>query len=305
MNDLSKIVVGTWPLSGDYGYMEPKASRDILSYCYEIGFREYDTAPSYGNGFIELRLGEMFAGKKDIIINTKVGNIPHKGKSFNVKDLKSSLNESLNRLNREEINILFLHNPRDEVRDYIEMLEFMDNLKAEGKIKYSGISLAPKYKYESKILNMFDYVQDDFNLLSMNFLKYNLDNKTKFMARSPLASGMLSGKATKDLLFPPDDHRSEWLKGERLLSIIRRVKEIKEIKEIKKIGNTELPSLAKRFVLGMGGIHNVIFGVKHKSHVDSIINDLKSPPLESNIMNKLTNLYENDFGLINEKHLTY
>jgi len=297
--DLSKIVVGTWPLSGDYGYMEPKASKDILSYCYEIGLREYDTAPAYGNGFIELRLGEVFAGKKDIIVNTKVGNIPHKGKSFNVKDLRSSLNESLNRLNREEINILFLHNPRDEVRDYNEMLEFMDNLKAEGKIRYSGISLAKRYKYESKILNMFDYVQDDTNLLSMNFLKYNLGNKTKFMARSPLASGMLSGKATKDLFFPPDDHRSEWLKGERLLSIIRRVD------EIKKIGNIELPSLAKRFVLGMDGIHNVIFGVKHKSHVDSIINDLKSPPLESNIMNKLTNLYENDFGLINEKHLTY
>ena len=299
MIDLSKIIVGTWPLSGDYGYMEPKASRDILSYCYEIGLREYDTAPSYGNGFIELRLGEMFAGKKDIIINTKVGNIPHKGKSFNVKDLRSSLNESLNRLNREEINILFLHNPRDEVRDYNEMLEFMDNLKAEGRIRYSGISLAPKYKYESKILNMFDYVQDDFNLLSMNFLKYNLDNKTKFMARSPLASGLLSGKATKNLLFPSDDHRSEWLKGERLVSILKR------IDNIKRISNIELPSLAKRFVLSMDEINDVIFGVRHQSHVDSIIDDLKSPPLEYKVIKKLISLYENDFGLISEKHLTY
>ena len=299
MIDLSKIVVGTWPLSGDYGYMEPKASRDILNYCYETGFRAFDTAPSYGNGFIELRLGEVFAKKKGIIINTKVGNIPHKGKSFNVKDLRISLNESLKRLNREKINILFLHNPRDEVRNYSEMLELMGKLKAEGKIKYSGISLAPKYKYESKILNMFDYVQDDFNLLSMNFLKYNLDNKTKFMARSPLASGLLSGKATKNLLFPSDDHRSEWLKGERLVSILKR------IDNIKRISNIELPSLAKRFVLSMDEINDVIFGVRHQSHVDSIIDDLKSPPLEYKVIKKLISLYENDFGLISEKHLTY
>jgi aryl-alcohol dehydrogenase-like predicted oxidoreductase len=297
--DLSKIVVGTWPLSGDYGYMEPKASRDILNYCYETGFRAFDTAPSYGNGFIELRLGEVFAKKKGIIINTKVGNIPHKGKSFNVKDLRISLNESLKRLNREKINILFLHNPRDEVRNYSEMLELMGKLKAEGKIKYSGISLAKMYKYKSKILNMFDYVQDDFNLLSMNFLKYNLDNKTKFMARSPLASGLLSGKATKNLLFPSDDHRSEWLKGERLVSILKR------IDNIKRISNIELPSLAKRFVLSMDEINDVIFGVRHQSHVDSIIDDLKSPPLEYKVIKKLISLYENDFGLISEKHLTY
>jgi aryl-alcohol dehydrogenase-like predicted oxidoreductase len=80
---------------------------------------------------------------------------------------------------------------------------------------------------------------------------------------------------------------------------------LRRVDEIKKIGNTELPSLAKRFVLGMGGINNVIFGVRHQSHVDSILGDLKSRPLDSKIVKKPISFYENDFGLTDEKNLTY
>ena len=291
-----RVVIGTWPLSGDYGKIDGAAVVDILNYCYESGFMEYDTAPSYGNGLIESRLGEAFGGK-DALINTKVGNIPLKGKSFKVQDMRQSVDDSLKRLQKKSINTLFLHNPRAEVTDYNEMFEFMDGLKSENKIKYSGISLAKGHVYDAKTLAQFDYIQDDFNLLAMGSLKYADGNK--FMARSPLASGILSGRLTPESVFPGDDHRSGWLTGERLASLLRRVDAIREVSDV------SLPSLAKRFVLCNKKVDKAIFGVKRKEHVDSILEDLKSPPLDAEVQKKLVELYESDFGLVNERQFAY
>ena len=60
----SRIIIGTWPLSGDYGKIDSNQVRDVLEYCYENEIREFDTAPNYGNGFIEKVLGEFSINKK-------------------------------------------------------------------------------------------------------------------------------------------------------------------------------------------------------------------------------------------------
>ena len=84
-------------------------------------FFEYDTAPSYGNGKIEFLLGEILGNKKNIKINTKVGNQPFIGKSFKIDDLKRSFFQSLKRLKVNKINTLYLHNPRNEIKNYKEI----------------------------------------------------------------------------------------------------------------------------------------------------------------------------------------
>ena len=67
---MNKIVIGTWGLSGDYGNVSLRTIQEVLEYCYAAGIKEYDTAPSYGNGFAEFCLGNIFKDK-DILINTK------------------------------------------------------------------------------------------------------------------------------------------------------------------------------------------------------------------------------------------
>ena len=300
MIDKSKVVIGTFPLSGAYGLVSLNTVQTTLEHCYETGFKEFDTAPSYGDGFMESCLGRIFHGRKDVLINTKIGGMPFKVKSFELKDLQISFSQSLKRLYRDSVNILFLHNPRDEVKDYEPIINFMDELKSEHKIMYKGISLARKYDYSKKLdLSAFDVIQDDANLLAMRFLETQLLSNAQFMARSPLASGILSGNITSDSTFPPEDYRSEWLKGERLQSILKRVEAIKKVSDI------ELPSLARRFLLKNDNIDKIIFGVKKPGHVDDIIENLNSTPLDSDIEKKLIQLYENDFGLINERHLVY
>ena len=300
MRNKSKVVIGTWSLSGDYGLVDLKTIQETLEHCYGVGFKEFDTAPAYGRGFMELCLSKVFAGKKDILVNTKIGNMPFEGKSFKLKALKKSFEQSLQRISRNSVNVLFLHNPRDEIKDFKPILDFMDELKSEGKIKYKGISIARHYDYGKKVdLGEFDVIQDDANLLAMNFLKNEYPKNSQFMARSPLANGILSGNINLNTVSPCVDQRSEWLKGERLVSILKRVE------EIKKISNIELPSLARRFLLNNKKINKVIFGVKKRSHVDDIIVDLNAPPLNKDTEKKLIQLFENDFCLINERHLGY
>lgn len=269
-----------------------------MEYCYHNNLKEFDTAPSYGNGFIEFCIGKILGNKSDVLINTKIGNTPFNDKNFNVSKMKVSLEHSLKRLAVESVNILFLHNPRNDVESFDEVIDFMSDLKLKGLIKFKGISLAKNFRYDPEVLKKFDVIQDDGNLLDMRFLDLDIPKNSKFMARSPLASGILSGKIKKNSTFSKDDHRSEWLKQVRLESIMKRVDEINMISDIRLI------DLAKNFILSNKKVNNVIFGVKKSDHIDSIIESCSQIRLSKDIEKKLIDLYKNDYGLVGESDLT-
>lgn len=298
---LKKIVIGTWSLSGDFGPVRLMKIETVLKYAYEKGFREYDTAPAYGNGFMEFCLGKVFSESKDVIVNTKVGNLPFIGKSFNLNDIRASFEESIKRLNGLPINILFLHNPRDEIKYYASIVDYMFNLKEKGIIKLVGLSKAKGFPYENKIdLNIFDVIQEDLNLLYLKPMNYLPSIKPIFMVHSPLASGLLSGKLGVKKVFHATDQRAKWLEGERLKSLLKRVDALKNIS-----GSTDISSLAKRFLFSVDGIDKIIFGVKSKSHIDKLLADFHAPKLDKILIRSIIDLYNRDYGLSNEGQYKY
>ena len=300
MKLISKVVIGTWPLSGDLGRVDKKITYKILEYCAKVGFTEFDTAPNYGNGFMESCLGEVFGDDDRILINTKCGNSVHNVKNFNKTALEQSLDSSLGRLKRDSVHSLFLHNPRSELDDYGSVLDLFKKEKNDGRITYSGLSAAKNYNYKIPQYKNIDLLQDDVNLL---FLDGMLNSKTKnhyFYARSPLATGILSGRMTNETTFPSNDYRSTWLKGKRLKSIIKRLEIIRSLTKI------ELPSLARRFVLQLKKVDKVIFGLKNIQHVDDLIKDIEAAPIKEKLIQQIIELQKNDFGLDpEEKSLGY
>jgi len=295
----SKIVIGTWPLSGDYGKIDSQVVQEILQYCHESGINEFDTAPNYGNGEIEIQLGKVFGNNTNVMINTKIGNLPFGKKSYDTKSFKKSLDDSLNRLNRDSINTLFLHNPRNEIKDYGIILDFLHDLKNNGIINNIGLSKAKGFDYEKVVdLDEFDVIQEDINMLSLNALKIPKP-KGILMARSPLASGLFSGRITKETVFPKDDHRSGWLTGKRLESLILRINEIKKISEL------NLPDMAIRFLASQNNIDKIIFGIKNKTHIENIMNQIEQKPLDNSISEKIIHLFDIDYGLKDQKEFRY
>ena len=292
-----KIIIGTASLSGNYGSVPKQEIIDTLNYCYENNFREFDTAPNYGQGVMESYLGDIFLKRDDIKIHTKIGNLVNGGKDFSIDSLRKSFIHSLKRLKKENIDTLFLHNPREEINDYDEIEKFLNQLIDEGCIRKKGISLARGYNYDDSIIKKFDSIQDDYNLLHLQLPNY-LTSKQNFIIRSPFATGLLSGKVNSDTKFT-DPYRSAWLKDERLSSLIKR------IRKIESVSAAPLAEIALRYVLFQKGIDKIIIGVKKKDHVDHIIHCIEKGPLDVNLKNKLQEMYDDDFGLVNENHLRY
>ena len=138
----NKVIIGTWPLSGDLGFTDLKTVSETLAACISNGFYSFDTAPNYGNGFAESCLGKLNNNPSNLIFYTKFGSTFDGDKDYSNNSLISSLNGSLKRLRTERVETVFLHNPRGDEYHYHRHRELFASLKEEGLIKSSGLSAA-------------------------------------------------------------------------------------------------------------------------------------------------------------------
>ena len=287
----NKVVIGTWSLSGDYGPVKDLKVKSILDKCIKYNFKEFDTAPTYGKGVINEILNEFIQKKQKIKINTKCGYNKNFVKTFNTKDIISSVDESLKLF--KKINILFLHNPRDEIKNWKVLISILKDYKKRNLINHIGISFARDCYFEKKILKNFDYFQDEVNLLKPGNIQYLKNFSANLMARSPLASGCLSGRLDINSKFGKNDHRSGWLNDKKRLKNI-----LYQLNEIKKIISGNLRKKSKIFLLQNKNIHKVIFGVKNILHVDELNKDLSNiKKIENYQIEQIYKLSKNNYYL--------
>tara|TARA_B100000242_G_C43030310_1_gene479938 strand:- start:137 stop:1003 length:867 start_codon:yes stop_codon:yes gene_type:complete len=262
-----KVILGTWPISGDYGKYNFNESKKLINYFLSKGYNEFDTAPNYGFGKSELILGEVLFNKK-VLINTKVGNNENKQKSFDLSFIKKSFSNSLRRLKRKSVNILFLHNPRN-IKNSKKIIEFLQDLKKQRKIKNYGISISKDYKYSKTFLNKFKIFQVDYNLIYQKlYFDRFYKSQSNIYIRSPLASGLL-GKKKKSFL--KNDHRNEWLNKDRLNKIYDSITKIKQNYDF------TLIELSVLFLKKSEFSKKVIFGCRTVSQFKDIEKIIKSP----------------------------
>ena len=287
----SKIVIGTWSLSGDFGNVSRKNIYSSIEESLKKNFFEFDTAPIYGFGKIETILGKVLKGEKKVKINTKCGYNSKNIKTFSINDIRRSVDLSLKKF--DKINTLFLHNPRNEIKNWSNLIKVLLEYKKHKHINNIGISLARDFYFNKKIMNSFDFIQDEINLLrpqSIDKLKFF---KPKIMARSPLASGCLSEKLSKKSKFTKNDHRNKWLSNKLRLKNI-----LLQINEIKKISGNNLKMFSKNFLFQEKNIDKIIFGIKSPKHIIELNNDINNFKPISIIERKLIKkLAINNFNL--------
>ena len=287
----SKVIIGTWSLSGDLGKIPKKNIYKSIEQCLKKNFYEFDTAPTYGSGKMETILGEICNGEKKIKINSKCGYNTSGTKTFALDDIKNSIDLSLKKLHR--INTLFLHNPRKEIKNWSSLIKFLFEYKRSKLIKNIGISLARDYYFNKKIMNSFDYLQDEINLLKPLPINKLKSFNSKIMARSPLASGCLSGKLSINSKFSQNDYRNSWLGNRSRLKNI-----LFQVGEIQKITGKNLRQFSKIFLLKEKKINKVIFGIKKSIHVDEIEKDLQNLEMvDKEKISLIFKLARNNFNL--------
>jgi D-threo-aldose 1-dehydrogenase len=115
--------LGTAPLAGLYDAVEEETGRAIVERAWELGMRAFDTAPYYGSGLAERRLGAVLQTKPrdEFVVSTKVGRRLRPGASgwdgayfdFSADGTLRSLEESLERLGLDRVDIALVHDPDD------------------------------------------------------------------------------------------------------------------------------------------------------------------------------------------------
>jgi aryl-alcohol dehydrogenase-like predicted oxidoreductase len=119
---------------------------------------------------------------------------------------------SLKNLDTDCVDLLQLHCPHPDVYDRAEVFGYLDELVAQGKIRYYGISVETVDEALRGIRHPgVQSVQIIFNMLrhkpAERFFGAAKQRSVGILARVPLASGLLTGRMTKDSTFEADDHR--------------------------------------------------------------------------------------------------
>lgn len=148
-HDLRERLSGCMPLG--FGVSGPLAlpalvGRSTLHKLLDLTrgsrFALIDTAPAYGNGRAELRLGEYIEGAKTLpLISTKVGltssGLRQRHRDFDPDAIETSLRLSLHRLGRDSVDILWLHGP-DPSEITPELRERLEEMRTQGLFTWLG-----------------------------------------------------------------------------------------------------------------------------------------------------------------------
>ena len=170
------------------------------------GFKEIDTAYVYNGGDSERFLGEALKNAKSngSVIATKVN--PRVSGRLDCHSIQGQLHESLARLQRESVDILYLHFP-DPTTSLYETLECCSELHNQGYFKELGLS---NYS-ASQVLDVWQLCNENgwltpsvyqglYNGLSRHvepeLIPVLRELGIRFYAYNPLAGGILSGKYT-------------------------------------------------------------------------------------------------------------
>ena len=160
--EISRLSLGTAAFGGLYKSVTDQACTDTLRAAIDAGINYVDTAPHYGKGTSERRIGHAIKGvdHSSLVISTKIGRLLVPSTSdideffldadnsverffdFSASGVRKSLEESLEKLGVDSVDILYIHDP-DENPDaaIMEAYPELERLRSEGIIRAIGIGM--------------------------------------------------------------------------------------------------------------------------------------------------------------------
>ena len=137
---------GRGPLFSAWGDTDVVEARKVVDVCLEAGVTLFDTADVYSDGASEEILGQALRGRRDeVLISTKAALPTGDGpQDYGVSRtrLVTAVEASLRRLGTDRIDLFHLH-AYDAATPASEVVETLDHLVAQGKIRYIGVSNYP------------------------------------------------------------------------------------------------------------------------------------------------------------------
>jgi D-threo-aldose 1-dehydrogenase len=158
--ELGRVGLGSAPLGGLYTPVEENDAVATVTRAFDRGVRLFDTAPLYGYGLAERRMGSALAERprEEFVLSTKVGRLIRPGAApdasypdgtgggpvfdFSYDATLRSLEESLERLGLDRVDVLHIHDPDLHFEQALTgAFPALDRLRADGTIRAVGAGM--------------------------------------------------------------------------------------------------------------------------------------------------------------------
>lgn len=302
------IGFGAWQIGGAWGDVSEADGRAALHAALDAGMTFIDTADVYGDGRSEKIIADVLKerGGERPMVATKAGRrlSPHVADGYNKANLEAFIDRSLKNLGVECLDLVQLHCPPTEVYYRPEVFQALEEIKAAGKIADYGVSVE---KVE-EALKAIEYpgvvsVQIIYNIFRQRparlFFQEAARRKVAIIARVPLASGLLSGKITRDTAFAADDHRNFNRNGDAFdvgetfagVPFETGLQAVEEIRALVPAGES-MAAFALRWILMADAVSVVIPGARNGEQAKANAAAASLPPIPENVMEATREVYE-------------
>ena len=281
---ITPIGLGAWAIGGKWqwgwGEQDDQASIETIHHALGQGINWIDTAPVYGLGHSEEVVGKAINGmsEKPLIFTKCCFTWDTQGEitpSLKAAKIREEIEASLKRLNIETIDLYQIHwpNPKKEIEEgWTEMA----NLVKEGKIRYLGVSnhnVEQMQKLE-KIAHISS-LQPPYSLLNRDYeeevLPWCKNNGTGVICYSPMASGMLTGKMTRERIASLQD---DWRKEAPDFTEPKLTRNLKVVEKLQAVANAhgrKVTEIALAWVLKNSAVTGAITGMRSPEQVDDLV----------------------------------
>ncbi|NNE45818.1 MAG: aldo/keto reductase [Rhodothermales bacterium] len=276
---VSRIGFGAWAIGGPamagdiaigWGDIDDAVSVRAIETALDRGIDFLDTADFYGLGHSEELIGQTIGNRAGVTIATKVGHRLNSDGSISLdyskKHILAACDKSLRRLRRDHIDLYQLHSARVAHLKQGECIEAMEQLVAEGKIRYWGLSLSTydpepegAFLMERGLGHSFQLVLSVINQRAVDLMRRAAAAGYGIIARMPLQFGLLAGRFNSDSRFGPNDHRSFRLTP-RVLE--QATLDLEPFFELARVRAVSPASIALAFVLSQPEVSTVIPGMR-------------------------------------------
>ncbi len=288
---LGALGFGSAPLGNMNRVLSEDEADATLEAAWKTGIRYFDTAPLYGHGLAEKRIGRVLENREDYVLSTKVGrllepcppgeegagiflNVPHVKVRYDYSydAVMRSFEDSKERLGLERIDILFVHDvdgfthggrAQSEARIH-ELIDAggwraLSELRANGQVKAIGAGVN-EWEPCARLLELVDpdifLLAGRYTLLdqcSIGFMESCTKSGVGVVIGGPFNSGVLAGKPSYNYSAVPDDIRSK----------------VRALDGVCHAHGVSLAAVALQFVLGHPAVVSVIPGAQTSDEVAS------------------------------------
>jgi aryl-alcohol dehydrogenase-like predicted oxidoreductase len=283
---LTPIGIGAWAMGGGgwafaWGPQDDNESIEAIHSALDKGLNWIDTAAVYGHGHSEEVVGRALKGRaqKPYVFTKCARNWGEDRKIF--KSLKrdhirQECENSLRRLQVDVIDLYQIHWPEPD-EDIEEGWETMARLKEEGKVRFIGLSnfSVDQMKRVAAIAPITS-LQPPYSIISPEIeetvLPYTQANGIGVLVYSPMKSGLLTGKMTRERIaaLPDDDFRKNRADFQEP-ALSRNLELVELLRAIGQRHGRSPGEVAIAWTLRLPGVTSAIVGMRSAAQVEGVI----------------------------------